>query len=223
MEQEAVEQEAVEQEAVEGDAPADEVKEGEGEADAAVGAWDPSDELACAQCGLAAPCPRSPVGTSSRPDTRRSAPRPHAEGQWRLVAQRPLREGDLLKTLYAEEGKAAWVCPGRSWFPRPRTGGRGANSTWHITCCRTCRVWRACLCTNAPVEAGTEVTVGADAHVSGPRDEDHTFEVTFDGGAKAMDALGGARVAGAGAILWGPPGRQRGPSASCTDKGRPSR
>ena len=47
----------------------------------------------------------------------------------------------------------------------------------------------------------TEITVENDPYVLTPVDPVH-YEVTFDGGAKAM---GEGRVAGVGATLWGPP------------------
>ena len=51
------------------------------------------------------------------------------------------------------------------------------------------------------LRAGAEVTVAASPHLLGGLDL-MPWEVTFDGGARAIR---GRRVAGAGALLWGPP------------------
>ena len=66
-----------------------------------------------------------------------------------------------------------------------------------------CTAWRANLIALRDLEPGDEVTTQRTGHVAGPTGNDHGLEVTFDGGAR--DVRGG-RVAGAGAVLWGPPG-----------------
>ena len=52
---------------------------------------------------------------------------------------------------------------------------------------------------------GNEVTVAQDVHVLGGREEQDALLLTFDGGARGTNRPG-RRVAGAGAVLWGPVG-----------------
>ena len=52
---------------------------------------------------------------------------------------------------------------------------------------------------------GNEITVPGDDHILGSTEEQDALLLTFDGGAQSTGRPGG-RVAGAGAILWGPVG-----------------
>ena len=67
--------------------------------------------------------------------------------------------------------------------------------------CPDCGEWTAQLYSTDAIEANHEVVVPGATHLTQPVGQ-HTHEITFDGGARAV---GDDRcVAGAGAILWGP-------------------
>ena len=91
----------------------------------------------------------------------------------------------------------------RTWWPRPRVSASEANSRWTVHRCIECGRFCATLVASEHIEDGQELVVPQDDHVVGHRDSLGQFELTFDGGARPCP---GGRVAGAGAVLWGPPG-----------------
>ena len=79
--------------------------------------------------------------------------------------------------------------------------GTHANAYWQVRRCHSCDTFTAVLVAASAIAQGEEVTVSEEYHVLGEYYPPPPLEVTFDGGARDV---GGIRVAGASAILWGP-------------------
>ena len=197
--------------------PTEEADSGDSEADAAedldcpVEAWGlPSGDCVQRQHRDPGRHPRC----SAVPEAQRHAPQPGSHGLWRPVAHTNVPVGGLLGVHYAATSRATWTPPCRGWWPLPRAVlAHLANSAWVVSRCQHCRQWQAALIAVARVHRGDEITVRDNAHVLGGSGGAMDIECTFDGGAREVN---GARVAGAGAILWGPPAASsHGPSSPC--------
>ena len=75
-----------------------------------------------------------------------------------------------------------------------------ARARWVVARCEECRRFRAALVWVARLGDGHEVTVDAQLERGGGGGAIFGLEATFDGGVRE---LFGARVGGAGAVLWG--------------------
>jgi hypothetical protein len=107
--------------------------------------------------------------------------------------------------LHGQEARGLWpLLGGGIRWPAPRTvPAAGATAAWRIERCSQCTEWHGRLIATACLREGDEVTVGSAPHVRGGDRDALAYEVSFDG---AVRSLRGQRVAGAGAVLWGPIG-----------------
>ena len=158
----------------------------------------------CAGCTLAA----RPAGV--RGDNRHRAagnPRrdpPSVAARTRAVATRTTDTGALLACLHGREARGLWPLGGGIRWPAPRTvAAAGANAVWRTERCTQCNGWHARLIAAEHIAEGGEITVGSAPHISGGDRDALGYEVAFDG---ALRTIRGIRVAGAGAVLWGPIG-----------------
>ena len=158
----------------------------------------------CAGCSLAA----LPAGV--RGDNRHRAagnPRrdpPSVAARTRAVTTRSTDTGALLACLHGRESRGLWPLGGGIRWPAPRTvAAAGANAVWRTERCTQCNGWHARLIAAEHITEGGEITVGSAPHVSGGDRDALGYEVAFDG---ALRTIRGIRVAGAGAVLWGPIG-----------------
>ena len=122
----------------------------------------------------------------------------------RVVAAADAGTGGILACLFGREQRGLWLTGGGPRWPPPRiSAAPAANAAWSGSRCNECSGWLARLIATEPVAAGREITV-ASAHpiLGGDRDA-LGYEVSFDGAVRTVD---GHRVAGAGAVLWGPIG-----------------
>ena len=156
----------------------------------------------CARCHAAVV--RAPV-VSAAGEVRRTGDEPGDPLRWRPTWPRGVAPGEMVGVLYCAEDRALWPEPAVGWWPRPRrVEGGAASAEWRVVRCVGCGGYRASLHAARAAIRGGEITVPEDSHVLG-NDEDHdAFLLTFDGGARAVERLPGARAAGVGAILWGP-------------------
>ena len=106
--------------------------------------------------------------------------------------------------LFGREQRGLWPIGGGLSWPAPRVGtAAAAIAVWSSSRCRDCSGWLARLVATEHIAAGNEITV-ASAHLICGGDRDALgHEVSFDG---AVRTVAGIRVAGAGAVLWGPIG-----------------
>ena len=124
----------------------------------------------------------------------------------RPVVGADVHAGELLLRLQADEAINGWLLAGPGWIPIPRVDPLTANAQWVTTYCPDCDKHTASLRTTMPLRAHQEVVVR-----SSPAPDVDTvlfpYEITFDGGARYVDAGAGPegpdrKVAGAGATLW---------------------
>ena len=108
----------------------------------------------------------------------------------RPVVGSDVRAGDLLLRLQGDEASNGWLLAGPGWIPTPRVDPLTANAQWVITYCPDCDKHTASLRTTMPLRAHQEVVVR-----SSPAPDVDTilfpYEVTFDGGARYVDAGAG--------------------------------
>ncbi len=87
-------------------------------------------------------------------------------------------------------------------MPVPRlTSPLEANAAWEIHRCPSCGLYVLCLLASRPLMPREEIVIDSLHPVFPPLRNPPPLEVTFDGGARCISGL---RVAGAGAVLWGP-------------------
>ena len=158
--------------------------------------WGPDapDCAACAACWTP-----TRLHSSTHPATTRPGPRGGGELTRRPVACAAIGAHQPLATMRAEAPVAAWMPPGRNWWPRPRrTSAQDANAAWTTLRCHECQCYHACLATTRALPINTEILVETNPSPEWA-DAAWPYELTFDGGARRFDDDG---VAGAGAVLW---------------------
>eukprot|EP00972_Heterocapsa_arctica_P101770 14993927-Heterocapsa_arctica.AAC.1 len=117
------------------------------------------------------------------------------------VTSKATLQGQRVHCLVSTGHRAHWPLPGKGWWPSPRAVPvTAATARWIHTRC-TCGLYQAELVAATPLKPGEELTVADQGHALNFEDPPGT-EITWDGGAKSVN---GVRVAGAAAILWGPP------------------
>ena len=178
------------------------------------------DTTGTASCGLAVwragpggdcqECTRASVPAGVRGENRCRAtanPRrdpPSVAARTSAVATRATDIGALMACLHGQEARGLWPLGGGIRWPAPRTvPAAGANAAWRTERCPRCTEWHARLIATARLREGDEVTVGSALHIRGGDRDALGYEVSFDG---AVRSIRGLRVAGAGAVLWGPIG-----------------
>ena len=164
-----------------------------------MGAWERTARSDCARCRDEDSCR---IRASAAPARTAAGALPGTLNQWRPVTTREVSYGEALLVVTGAAPMGAWVPAGTGWLPRPAVCGPAATARWEVDRCRACRDWRATLRAAGDLQAGAEVTVPHREPVLGGPTADWDYEVSFDGGARDID---GHRVAGAAAVLWGPP------------------
>ena len=164
--------------------------------------WHP-EKPECTVCAAHRP-PKRLVAASARP--RFGVVRPALLALRRVwpVATQDVAAGQVLACLHGWHEAGVWPFRARNWWPRPGKGGAAlANAKWDTLECPRCHHWTAVLRADKVIKAmeGIVTRSGAADPVLGPA-EDTPFEATFDGATVVTPA---GRVAGAAAILWGPP------------------
>jgi hypothetical protein len=135
-------------------------------------------------------------------DPRREPPSVAARA--RAVATVGAGTGGVLACLFGREPRGLWPIGGGLRWPAPRISApAGANAVWSCNRCRECRGWLARLIATEHIAAGSEITVASAQPIRGGDRDALGHEVSFDG---AVRTVAGVRVAGAGAVLWGPIG-----------------
>ena len=118
------------------------------------------------------------------------------------VTARHTPTGTIVGRLTGDQPQGLWAVAHRRWWPPPRSvAAAAATAEWRHRRCPTCGDYVVDLIASVTLQEGAELTVDASPHILGNTDL-VPWEVTFDGGARALQ---GRRVAGAGALLWGPP------------------
>ena len=95
-----------------------------------------------------------------------------------------------------------WPFQSTAWWPQPRADEASANASWEVSHCPECRKYAARLYAVRDIPAGEEIIARPCRTFLASPVRFLRFLITFDGGAREIR---GRRVAGAGAILWGPP------------------
>ena len=165
--------------------------------------WERARDEDCRTC--AAWDPRQPgLRPSASPALGRHSPHPTDAALLRPVANREARAGASLAAFAGDSSRCMWPLTGARWWPPPRVGAAAeANASWVPWRCLDCGRHAIALIAARRIPLGEEIVVGSQSHVLGGPSHDADLLASFDGGART---LRGRRVAGAGAILWGPPG-----------------
>ena len=170
----------------------------------ALTAWRTRPTAGCQACA-AALRPAGVRGDSrARPsgDPRREPP--SVAARVRVVAAADAGTGGVLACLFGREQRGLWPIGGGLSWPAPRIGAAAAaNAVWSGSRCRDCSGWLARLIATEHIAAGSEITVASARPICGGDRDALGHEVSFDG---AVRTVAGTRVAGAGAVLWGPIG-----------------
>ena len=141
--------------------------------------------------------------SSDKPHLFGKGRRPHIMPRLLPVAQCRIRQGQVIGHFVCDEQQARWPVHSKQWFPPPRmVEQRNANAEWRSHQCPLCGTWHNKLVAIKDMRPGQEVTCEANGgFYHGGEFLAPEYEVTFDGGARCID---GRRVAGSGAVLWGP-------------------
>ena len=152
----------------------------------------------CPLCTPVLPPPRATHGSSLPAQT---ASRARGGGALRrsMVVGSDTPAGTSILALRSDQRHGGWLLAGPGWVPMPRCDRESHNATWIETYCSHCFSHRATLQTIRPALARQEVIVDRSPF---PNTDTHAWplEVTFDGGARALQ--GDNKVGGAGATLW---------------------
>ena len=162
--------------------------------------WEHGADQDCATCRRLPPPPRC-LRSSARPDLGRRELCPSGAASWRPIADVDIADGQCLAVLCGDEPRCQWPIGAGRWWPPPRVVGPGlARARWIEERCVERRRHRVSLVALGALTQGQEVTVGTRISPGGDGDRAYGLEATFDGGVRDIH---GARVGGAGAVLWG--------------------
>ena len=157
-------------------------------------------DIECRSCGGAADGTRVRGGV--RGGIRGQAP--CVTGQMVSLSTTALPVGSTAAFLYGEQERALWPLAGRASWPPPRMVlAVNATAQWINRRCEDCRTCCLRLVSLVDLPPGGELTVAESPFILGGGGLEPCYEVSFDGTARTIR---GSRVAGAAAVLWGPPG-----------------